>query len=92
MTNPMENEEAQEFYIGFAEALHSLIEQGVQIAQDDHGLSDQDAFSIMASRMLTLVTIGIVNGGSSKDAFLDMADALYNQVKLDLSEPEGTLQ
>lgn len=92
MTNPMENEDAQDFYIGFAEALHSLIEDSVHIAEKAYGISDQAAFSIMASRMLTLVTIGVVNGGSSKDAFLDMADALYNQVKLDLSEPEGTLQ
>lgn len=85
-------EEGEEFFETFSVALHSFLQEGMEVAREECGLSEQAAFSIMASKMLMLVVTGIINGGASKDSFLKMSNELFDKLTLELAEYEGTMQ
>ena len=91
-TKPEIDEGMVEFHDAFVEALDDFVLQSVEVAENEFDLDANDAFSMMASRMLFMVIRGAVKGGAAKETFLETIATAYDITKLALSETEGGLQ
>lgn len=92
MNEPEIKESMVEFHEEFVEALDAFIVKSVEIGEEEFDLDPNDAFSMIASRMLFIVIRGAVKGGATKETLMETISTAFDITKLSLAEPEGGVQ